>query len=374
MYEHLNLKAWPFQIIPDEEFAKIWAGRAQTKKQLDLLVKQMQFIPKSSIYLLWANFGMGKTHTLLHLQYLCHRTKDQLIPIYVVMPNRPSGFVDLYRSIVSAFPLEILTDQLIKVSSSSSGSLIQNPLFSRSPGIVNALLAYRSGDYERMVVARQWLIAQPGLTNHDLRLIGVSHKIRTPEDAINSLTTLTRLYAYGSKTPIKLVVLLDEYQRIGELRPPIRNEINAGMTTYFNANPAGLEVFLTFAFGRQDNVFFLISDELKSRISPERINLDVFTKDQAIEFIRDLLAQFRVTKDARWSFPFSPGAINKIVETIADRKSLTPRRIMKLADHVLLTSQINRSDDRIDEITTLETAEILQSVDIESFDEGESSV
>src|SRR4030067_3549642 len=109
MYEHLNLKAWPFQVVPDEEFARVWAGRKQTKQQIDQLVKRMQFTPKSSLYLLWANFGMGKTHTLLHLQYLCQKFKNQLIPIYAFMPNRPGGFLDIYRAVVSAFPLEILT-------------------------------------------------------------------------------------------------------------------------------------------------------------------------------------------------------------------------------------------------------------------------
>ena len=185
MYEHLNLKAWPFQVVPDEEFARVWAGRKQTKQQIDQLVKRMQFTPKSSLYLLWANFGMGKTHTLLHLQYLCQKFKNQLIPIYAFMPNRPGGFLDIYRAVVSAFPLEILTDQLIKIGSSSSGGLAQNPLFTRSPGIVNALLAYRSGDLERMVAARQWLIAQPGLTGRELHSIGVTYRFKTPEDAIN---------------------------------------------------------------------------------------------------------------------------------------------------------------------------------------------
>jgi len=81
MYEHLNLRAWPFQVVPDSEFATIWAGRRRTKKQLERLIWKMQFAPKSGLHLLWANFGMGKTHTLLHLQHLCQQTQGRLIPV-----------------------------------------------------------------------------------------------------------------------------------------------------------------------------------------------------------------------------------------------------------------------------------------------------
>jgi len=78
MYEHLNLRGWPFRVVPDLEFAAIWAGRPETKQQLERLVGRMQFLPRSSLHLLWANFGMGKTHTLLHLQHLCQRSGDRL--------------------------------------------------------------------------------------------------------------------------------------------------------------------------------------------------------------------------------------------------------------------------------------------------------
>jgi hypothetical protein len=240
MYEQLNLKAWPFQVIPDAEFATIWAGRSETKKQLERLIQKMQMVPKSSLHLLWANFGMGKTHTLLHLQHLCQATKGKLIPAYVVMPNDPKGFIDVYRAIVSALPLHVLGDQLIKVGSGYADSMTTHPMFAKSPGIVNAILALRKGDIEVSTAARQWLTGQPGLTSHDLRAVGVSYGIKTPEDAINALAVLTRIIIFKPNDPNKLVVMLDEYQRIGELRPNIRQEINTGTKSYFDAHPKGL--------------------------------------------------------------------------------------------------------------------------------------
>jgi hypothetical protein len=361
MYEHLNLRAWPFQIVPDSEFATIWAGRRQTKKQLERLLWKMQFAPKSGLHLLWANFGMGKTHTLLHLRHLCQQTRGRLTPVYVVMPKQVRGFLEVYRAVASELPYDFLGEQLVKVGNSWSGSLTLHPLFSRSPGVVNALLAIRSGDAEKGMAARQWLIAQPGLTARHLRAVGVTYRIKTPEDAINALTALTRLATFKPSPQSKLVVMLDEYQRVGELKARVLSEVNAGLHSYYNEHPNGLEVILSFSFGREANVAYLLSDELKSRAEPQSISLDVLNQAEGVEFIRDLLAQFRLREceGEHWAYPFSKEAVETLVEHIAKIKALTPRRLMLYANHVLLESQLARGPDRTDEITAEEVQELL---------------
>lgn len=363
MYENLNLRAWPFQTVPDPEYARVWAGRKQTKTQLDLLFRKMQIAPRSSLYLLWANFGMGKTHTLLHLQHLCTQTHGLLIPAYTVMPNKPGSFLDVYREIVASLPFEYLGEQLVKVG---GGSLVTNPLFNRSPGVVAALLALRKGEIETSTAALQWLKAQPGLSAFDMRRIGVSYRIKTAEDAIHTLTTLTRLAIYR-KPNARLVVLIDEFQRIGELKTSARNEINAGLHAYFNANPSGLSIMLSFSFGKKENVSFLLSNELKSRAEPESISLDVMSPGDAGDFLGDLLAQFRLKPDDRWAYPFSHQAVNAIIRHISQRKMLTPRRVMLYANHVLTSHVISRPDAE-KEISAAEALEYLAQPELGEID------
>jgi len=237
--------------------------------------------------------------------------------------------------------------------------LTLHPMFSKSPGVVNAVLAIRGGDAEKATAARQWLIAQPGLTARDLRAVGVTYRIKTPEDAINALTALTRLATFKSNPPTKLVVMLDEYQRIGELKSRVMSEVNAGLHSYYNEHPNGLEVILSVSFGREDNVAYLLSDELKSRAEPQSISLDLLSQVEAIEFIRDLLAHFRLRQDERWAYPFSPEAVEMLVKHIAEAKALTPRRLMLYANHVLLESQLARGPDDTSEITPQEVKELL---------------
>ncbi len=352
MYENLNLKAWPFQTVPDDDFAKVWAGRRRTKEQLDGLLRRMQLSPKSGLRLLWANFGMGKTHTLLHIKHLCRQTGSTLVPVYAVMPNRPASFLDIYRAIVSELPYEFLGEQLVKVGYQAPGGVALHPMFARTPGLVNALLAMRSGDIERTTTARQWISAQPGLGARELRIIGVTYRIKTAEDAIQALTALTKLTAFNAKTPAKLVVLLDEYQRIGELKTSTRAEINAGMHGYFNANPSSLELFLSFSFGRQENVGYLLSGELKSRAALDTISLDALSEPEALELLHVLLDRFRLEQDDNWAHPFTPDALRDLVARIAQTKALTPRRLMLYGDHILQQSLILRENDPYSEITS----------------------
>ena len=111
-YENFNLTEWPFRVAADEHFAEVWAGRTKTKEQLERLLKKLMLFPKSGLHVFWANFGMGKTHTLYHLKYRCLQTKGQTIPIYAVMPKRSTGFLELYREIVQAFLSAEMRDYL----------------------------------------------------------------------------------------------------------------------------------------------------------------------------------------------------------------------------------------------------------------------
>lgn len=339
MFEHLNLKEWPFRTTADEAFASVWAGRGKTRQQIDRLIRKMQMYPSSGMHILWANFGMGKTHTLYHIRYRCQsiKTTPLLIPVYAVMPKRSTGFLELYREIVQGLPYDFLHQQIQKIGSATRGSVVHAPMFSRSPGVVKALLAINSEDIEMNTTAKRWLAAQKGLSKSDLNLLGISYQIKTPEDGINALSALTSLACYD-QDPSKqnqLVVMVDEYQQVGELKPKILAENHSSLHAYFNQHPTGLQIILSFSVGKKENVDFLLSAELKSRAEPQSLNLDVLTEEDACEFIRDLFAQFRFVKDDRWAFPFHPDAVSGIIQKIKGKKALTPRRLMLYFNHIL---------------------------------------
>ena len=110
-------------------------------------------------------------------------------------PNALLALSELYREIVQAFLSAEMRDylgkQLVDLSQSSKGaSVALHPMFSKSPGVVKAILAIRNGDIENTTAAMQWLTAQPGLPARAMNSIGVTYRIKTPEDAISALSAL----------------------------------------------------------------------------------------------------------------------------------------------------------------------------------------
>lgn len=339
MHECMNFREWPFHITADEDNAGVWAGRKKTLKQMNDMLDGFRLIPSSSLHLFWANFGMGKTHTLYHLRYLCQQSTvlPRIIPVYAVMPMRSTGFLELYREIVQGLPIELLKKQLNILGSNCKGPVALDPMFAQSPGVVKALLAINPEDIEATIIARQWLAGHSGLASRDLARIGINYKITRPEAALKALSALTNLICYhpDAKKQNRLLIMVDEYQRVGELSARLRNESNASLHTYFNSH-RGIHVILSFSFGNRDNLNYLVSPELLSRNSMQSLMIDVLSPQEATEFIRDLFGKFREIEDGRWSYPLTPEGVDVIIDAIQKEKTLTPRRLMGYFNHIIL--------------------------------------
>lgn len=376
MFENLNFRDWPFKTVADEKFASVWAGRPKTKEHIDRLLKTTLMVPRSGLHIMWANFGMGKTHTLYHVRNLCLKNIESpaIIPIYAVMPKRSTGFLELYREIVQGFPYEFLRKQLQKIGSNNNGGVALHPMFRRSPGVVKALLSLNSESIEDNTRAMQWLAAQQGLSQRDLLKIDVTYKIKTPEDAINALSALVNLACYNPDPhkENRLMILIDEYQRVGELNQRIARENNSSLHTFFNNHPATLQLVLSFSFGRRENLNILLSEELRSRANPLPIYLDVFDENEAIIFIRDLFHQFRINKDDRWAFPFEPQTISLIIRFMESKRPLTPRRLMLVFGHVLEQYMLD-NDTICEEISFSSVQKYLEDPQMGSIDSDSAS-
>jgi hypothetical protein len=98
----------------------------------------------------------------------------------------------------------------------------------------------------------------------------------------------------------------------------------------------------------------------------------VLNKQEAREFLADLLKQFRLNPDERWAFPFTPEALDAIINHLAGSKTLTPRRLMQYANYVLMMSQSTDDRDAGSEITAREVREWLADPALGSLDVDEA--
>src|SRR5215207_7532933 len=100
-HPHLNLRDWPFNVVPSEQSAEIWVGRPDVERRLRLLLRTIRRVDASRIVLFWAAYGAGKSHALQHLRFKAKNAED-LRALYVVTPKGIKNFLDVYWAIVES--------------------------------------------------------------------------------------------------------------------------------------------------------------------------------------------------------------------------------------------------------------------------------
>jgi hypothetical protein len=124
--EHLRLIAWPFSIVPRQQYCDYLAGRPQLTNDISALVRGWSRRDTSSIHLLWSWLGAGKTHSLFFLMKQCAAIEEQshiqLCPVYAEFPKRARGFLDLYQYVLSQLDMRMLTDAYLEAMTSPEWS------------------------------------------------------------------------------------------------------------------------------------------------------------------------------------------------------------------------------------------------------------
>jgi hypothetical protein len=346
-YPHLHLAKWPFQVVPDRTFCTFLADRRQVRKDVAELLTGLSRRSVSSIQLFWAWFGAGKTHTLF---YLANQAKEvgakplasELYPIYSEFPKAARGFVDLYRSFVLGFEVEVLIEAFLEINTCGDSQRLRREMMLASPDLANALKIMATGETANQITAARWLRAE-ALPAATFRSIGLSQKIGTAEEAMRILVALIEMLATAAKVRgrpgCRVIWLLDEFQRIERTGSRILNDINTGLHSTFNACPTGFSLFLSFS-GNPDagNLPKWFSPELRDRIGRTKvILLPPMVREEALEFVRDVLAHCRPQgygNDLPY-FPFTLQSCETILDEIQLKDELRPRALMNALGAVL---------------------------------------
>lgn len=333
-WSHLHLSAWPFQMLPDETFASIWADRAELKNTVDRLLWRWSRVERSTVHLMWANLGAGKTHTLRHIQARClAQGETSFLPVYLLVPMYVRSFLQVYQAIASAVDLKAIAALFARKGGRADRSQTARELFPSVPDAVTALHILADGSELQKDIAAAWLQGARGLTRHQLDTIGVTRQLRTSDDAVTLLAGLVRIV--NSLSDRRVLVMLDECQRIGSFRPAIGLEISAGLRTWFNLNPNHLTLILSFGTGEERYVRHLLSPELQTIADYRTLRLDLLSEDAAFEFVNDLLSAFRTPGSPTAYFPFTPEVIQAVVRRLCSDGGATPRLLMKVFDALL---------------------------------------
>ena len=201
----------------------------------------------------------------------------------------------------------------------------------------------------------RWLRAE-ALPVSDCRKLGISRKITSSEDSSRVLGGLVRMFGLSASSQnlinSRLIWLLDELQRIDQLPPRIRDEINTGLHSIFNACPTGFSMILSFSGRPTETLPTWFSPELKDRIGRTKVMiLPPMQTDDALKFVRDVLLHSRDPDNSEVDpyFPFSEKTCRTIIEDIQKHDELKPRAIMQAFNAVLqeADSQIEEKEIKV---------------------------
>lgn len=345
----LGFAYWPFSVVPDANSTLLWADRQDLLRQVSRLLRRLMGHQASTIHLLWADFGAGKTHTLLFMRQLAlTESSGSVLPIYTALPKASRTFVDVYRAIIGGIGVETLLAAHTTLRRSSSLAPRAAKLLSQAaPEVALVLEALRIGNATIKQTATRWLLADPSLTKRELDSASLLGKIRTADDAITVLSATTKLLILSGHP--RVLIMIDEFQRTGVLRRAYLDEINAGLHTYFNACPQGLSLVLSFSFGSATNIKHYLNDELRSRADPAILTIPALDRDNALIFLHDLVDNARGT---RTSSIIDPEVFTVMVELVTKLGAVSPRKLIQVADAVLSEASMDLADGVIGSVDT----------------------
>jgi hypothetical protein len=321
--DSFGFREWPFANVPTKERGvTLWADRAIARGQIDLILDDWVNTQRSSITLMWADLGSGKTHTLYNLRARCEGAG--LLCFYVLLPTTITEFMGLYRAI--ARELDWTKVPISNFPNSGWSAL----------NLKKILTWYLSdADVVRQNLAQRWLNADK-LRQSECQMLGVARPISSPEEGVDVLAlTVNSMTASGKRT----VIMIDEYQRVAEGKRKHLQEIGHGIHTLYNACPNRFSLVLSCATGMSDDYTMVLTPELVSRLSTKRIELPYLSVEDIVCYMRDLFAHYRDSA-AKHKDAFSP-LTEQIAREFGDfllnglNGETTPRRINEAFDDLL---------------------------------------
>jgi hypothetical protein len=346
-YDALNLRGWPFNIVPSEETAAVWIGRPEARRRLHMLLRTVSRVPASQIVLLWAAYGAGKTHALKHVQGLARQQPD-LIALYVATPEGIRSFLDIYRAVID--------------SALTAGTLAAagRDLFTKigAPGgtdLERALIRIGTLPIEapETQTAISWLKAEK-VAMRELRDVGITHRLETTVHGVDALNDLIDVLQRDGG--VKVLLLLDEIQEIDQLDSKRRTEAIGGLHKVFDRNTEGLTMVLSFTTATQAQVKRIIGDALYDRRS-EILSLPPISTKEGVELVDGLISEWSIDK-AKSPFPFDQASIKAVVDRVAEEsRLLTPRDVIRAFNAILREADY---DLEIGAITSVDTSYALE--------------
>jgi hypothetical protein len=347
----------PFSLTASRETQACWAGRKSVLSRLVRLKRSFLNRSDSSLDLIWANLGAGKSHALFHLSYLltdAGTESGKIISVFVEMPDQLRKFQELYARIVAELPIRTVAEHVLDAHNRS----VPEDLQRCSRAVIH-------GGGEDRAIAVEWLLGH----RPNLRQLKASTSIQSRiEDDSHACDILSGIVAALAEKGIRLVVLLDEFQRVALLQPQHRRDtVLSNVRSLFSRNPRYFSLVLAVKSRIEQTAIEMMPEELRTIMGVRPgVSLPEMSGDEALEFVIERFNFFRPegyhgSEDA----PFSRETLDTVIKHIAslDGAPLIPRTILQALGWIYDNAEIDS-----DKISPTEASALLKELRWEALD------
>jgi hypothetical protein len=306
----------PFGTTASPETAACWSGRTNTLASLLKLQRSWKARSDSSLDLLWASLGAGKSHALYHLADRLTRAGGFVVA-FVEVPDQIRSFRDLYTRLIGTMDIGAV-------------ATIAAP-HCKSDDVRRGFQAILHGNSIERGLAREWLIAGNPLLADLRRVLGITQRLESDGPCADALVSIVSALAAGG---IRLVVLLDEFQRVGTASSRGKASLLTNLRSIFSRSPGHFSVVVSVASRVEATARNLLTPELQTLMGARKlISLPALDRQEALDFVEGRLACFRPdgyvgSSRAPFENTALEVAIDGIIERDADR--LMPRWILQV--------------------------------------------
>jgi Cdc6-like AAA superfamily ATPase len=344
--------------IEIDTHASLFFARNQLNEQLQALLRKSFRTGNPPKFVLFGDWGTGKTHTMRHIEYVIRTHSDYNgYPVFVDMPDIRSkdNFQAAYAVFLDALGLNLVRNWMLQYQSkhqSKAMDTIQH--VTQSEDIAKAFMSLFSfGDTMR--ISWDWLRGLQ-LSAADARNAGLPPALSQSNQQVSVLRMLGRLSVDVEDK--LLIFMLDEADKLRSVTnsDAIAHWVNAfRMLADKQTKEVGLIVSASF---RDDDMHPALADEqVKTRFGERNyIQLQNFGNEEAVQFVSDLLEnwtdpnkraalldKYDAERNAEpinsRSFPFTEKAFKRFIDYVLRNGGITtPRDIQHAIDAILNTA------------------------------------
>jgi Cdc6-like AAA superfamily ATPase len=342
--------------IENDADANLLFARTQLDQQLQSILRKSFRTGNPPKFVLYGDWGVGKTHTMRHVQYVVTTNPDfsaQIVWSDLPDVNSKATFQVAHAALLDALGIDTVKNWMVQYQTkhaSNAQDLIHHQ--TQSGDIARAFLSLTGfGDTAR--ICWDWLRGMP-LSSADARSVGLSPVLDQSNQLVNVLLMLGKL---SEDIDGKLLVLmLDEGDKLANVTAAdsINHWRNAFKILSDNLTKE-VGFIISASFRDPDDMPNALADQqVRTRFGESHyIQLLNFGADETKEFVTELLKEWvdpakrseitsKYTSEAESekvteeTFPFTEKSLSRFVEYACRNGGIaTPRDIQKSLDDIL---------------------------------------